>query len=341
MKILIAGLGSIGRRHLRNLLTLGERDILLYRTHRSTLPDEELAGLPVESDLDTALAQKPDAVIISNPTALHLEVAIPAALAGCHLFLEKPISHSLERIAELRAAVQKGGGQVLVGFQFRFHPGLRQVKRWLEAGEIGRPLSVRAHWGEYLPGWHPWEDYHQGYSARADLGGGVVLTLCHPLDYLRCLLGEVSELWAFTGSLSDLKLNVEDTAEIGLRFAGSPGTYPGALGSVHLDYNQRPAAHRLEIVGTGGTILWDNASGAAQLITAGYSDKSATPLQTRYFNPPDDFERNHLFLEQMRHFIDVINGHSHPLCTLQDGIKALELALSVHQSQNEHRLITF
>ena len=92
MKFLIAGFGSIGRRHLRNLQALGERDILLYRSHHSTLPDEEIAGLPVETDLKAALAHHPDAVIISNPTALHLDVAIPAAQAGCAILLEKPIA---------------------------------------------------------------------------------------------------------------------------------------------------------------------------------------------------------------------------------------------------------
>ncbi|MCU0486773.1 MAG: hypothetical protein MUC85_11775 [Anaerolineales bacterium] len=81
MKFLISGLGSIGRRHFRNLLALGERDIILHRTHRATLPDDELAGFPVETDLAKALAQGPDALIVTNPTALHLQVAIPAAEA--------------------------------------------------------------------------------------------------------------------------------------------------------------------------------------------------------------------------------------------------------------------
>src|SRR4030067_387205 len=124
---------------------------------------------------------------------------------------------------------------------------------------IGDPLSARAHWGEYLPGWHPWEDYRQGYSARAELGGGVILTLCHPLASLRWLLGDVKALWAFAGRLRDLSLDVEDNAEIGLRFADS------MLGSVHLDYNQRPSAHTLEIVGSQGTIRWDNADGGVHL----------------------------------------------------------------------------
>ena len=244
MRFLIAGLGSIGRRHLRNLLALGEEDILLYRTHRSTLPDDELSRFPVETDLSAALAHKPDAVIISNPTSLHMDVALPAAEAGCALFLEKPISHNLERMDQLEAALQNSGKPALVGFQFRFNPGLRTVRQMLDEQRIGRPLSVRAHWGEYLPGWHPWEDYRQSYSARADLGGGVVLTLSHPLDYLRWLLGEAELLAAVTAQLGGLDVQVEDTAEMLFSFES------GALGSLHLDYNQRPASHWLEITGS-------------------------------------------------------------------------------------------
>src|SRR5512141_493283 len=98
-KTLIAGLGSIGRRHMRNLVALGEKDIVLLRSHRSTMPEEDLAGYPVETDLAEALrTHKPDAVIVANPTALHLDVAIPAARAGCAVLLEKPISNSTARL---------------------------------------------------------------------------------------------------------------------------------------------------------------------------------------------------------------------------------------------------
>lgn len=326
MKTLIAGFGSIGRRHFRNLRALGVNDFVFLRSRRSSLPDDEIAAYPAETSLEAALAHQPQAVIVSNPTALHLDVAIPAARAGCHLFLEKPLSHNRERVDELQAAVAQGGGRVLVGFQFRYHPGLRQVKTWLAEGAIGRPLSARAHWGEYLPGWHPWEDYRRGYSARQDLGGGVILTLCHPLDYLRWLLGEVTGLWAFIGQESDLELEVEDNAEIGLRFAG------GGLGTVHLDYNQRPPAHRLEIIGTRGTIRWDNADGAARLWR---EDSSAWDV----ILPPDGFERNDLFRAQMRHFLAVTRGEEAPRCTLDDGIRALELALAAHRSAREGMLM--
>lgn len=336
MKFLIAGLGSIGRRHLRNLTALGEGNILLYRSHRSTLPEDELEGYPVETDPQAALAWKPEAVIVSNPTAMHLEAAIPAAEAGCHLLIEKPVSHSMERVSELAAAVQRGGGQVLVGYQFRFHPGLRKIAALLGESAIGRVLSVRAHWGEYLPGWHPWEDYRQGYSARSDLGGGVVLTLSHPLDYLRWLVGEVEAVWAFTGSSGDLTLDVEDTAEIGLKFAD------GALGSMHLDYNQRPAAHRLEITGTRGSLLWDNSDGTVRLFRAPDSRTAAddsTEPAWEVHPTPAGFERNQLFLSQMRHFLQVVRGEAQPLCSLDDGIQALRLSLAALSSAQEGKLV--
>src|SRR5512143_1722747 len=115
MKFLIAGYGSIGRRHLRNLRALSASgdapapEILLLRSHHATIPEDEVAGLPVETDIQAALAHRPDAVIISNPTALHLDVAIPAAEAGCAILIEKPISHSLEHIVAFQSAVQRGG----------------------------------------------------------------------------------------------------------------------------------------------------------------------------------------------------------------------------------------
>jgi predicted dehydrogenase len=326
MKILIAGLGSIGRRHLRNLRALGETDILLYRTHQATLPDEELAGLPVENDLQRALNHRPEAVIVANPTALHLDVAIPAAQAGCSLLMEKPLSHNLERIGELAEALRTSGARALVGFQFRFHPGLRKAAEILASERLGKPVSARARWGEYLPAWHPWEDYRNGYSARADLGGGVVLTLSHPLDYLRWLLGEVEALWAFTGRRGGLGIEVEDTAEIGLRFLS------GVLASVHLDYVQRPPRHDLEIVCTGGSLRWDNADGTLRVFEAASGD-------WEQYTPPEGFERNDLFLEEMRHFLALARGEVEPACTLEDGIQALKLALAALKSASEGRLI--
>jgi predicted dehydrogenase len=338
MKFLIAGLGSSGRRHFRNLIALGEKEIVLLRTRKATLPDDELEGYPVEADLNEALKKhRPDAVIVANPTAMHLEIAIPAAEAGCHILLEKPVSHSLERLDLLQKAAAKSGSKILVGFQFRYHPTLNRARALIQSNALGKLLTVHAHWGEYLPQWHPWEDYRQSYAARADLGGGVIVTLTHPLDYLRYLLGEVDSLWSFNGHISPLEVEVEDAAEIGLRFTN------GAVGGVHVNYFQRPPVHRLEIVGTSGTIRWDNADGILHFYqlpaTFGYfSDQPPAPVIDR-FSPPEGFERNQLFVAQTRHFIEIVRGETEPVCHLEDGVMALRLALAAYESQRMGQVV--
>jgi predicted dehydrogenase len=328
MKFLIAGLGSIGRRHMRNLLALGEMDIILYRTRKTTLPEEELTPFPQETDLQFALKKyKPDAVIVANPTSFHLDIAIPAAEAGCDVLLEKPISHSVARLDELESIVKKSGSKVLVGFQFRFHPGLVCAKQVISNGEIGRIVSAHVHFGEYLPAWHPWEDYRKGYAARADMGGGVVLTQCHSLDYLPWLVGKVESVWGFAAKLSDLEVDVDDTAKIGLRFDG------GALGSLHLDYNQQPPEHHFEIIGTKGTLKWDLSDGATRIYRVDKKVWEVYPL-------PAGWERNVMFMEQMKHFVSVVRGDVEPSCSLEDGVRVMKLIEAVYQSQEQRKLIS-
>ncbi len=341
MKYLIAGLGSIGRRHMRNLIALGEKDIVLYRTRKATMSDDELAGFPVETDLQEALNKhKPDAVIVGNPTSMHLDVAIPAAEAGCSILLEKPISNSIERLDQLEAAVKKSGSKVLVAFQFRFHPGLIRAKQLISDGEIGRIISAHVHFGEYLPAWHPWEDYRKGYAARADMGGGVVLTQCHSLDYLPWLVGKVDSVWGFTAKLSDLEVDVEDTAEIGLRFGS------GALGNLHLDFNQQPPAHRFEIIGTKGSLKWDLSDGATRIYRAS-SESLATSTgmgikaggEWETYPLPENWERNVMFLEQMKHFVAVVRGEVESACTLEDGVRVQQLVNAIHKSNAEGHMV--
>ncbi len=327
MKFLIAGLGSIGRRHLRNLVALGEDDIVLYRTHRGTLEYEDLEAFPVETELAAALAHRPDAVIVSNPTALHMSVAVPAAQAGCALFLEKPIASHPDDLRALEQVLGYRKNKVFTAYQFRFNPGLCKVKELLEQGAIGRPLTFACHWGEYLPDWHPWEDYRQGYAARRDLGGGVVLTLCHPLDYLRWLFGNVREVFAFTGKFSDLEVDVEDTADALFQFEG------GVQGSLHLDYFRQPKRHDLEISGTLGTLYWDYESSAVRLA----QDTQAE----RVFPASEGFERNQMFVDEMRHFIQVVKDQAEPLCTYADGRGALELAWGILQAGRYRQRVIF
>lgn len=325
MKFIIAGFGSIGRRHLRNLRELGQTDLVLLRSGRSTLPDDEVRELPVVTTIEEALALKPDGIVIANPTALHLPLAIPALEAGAAVMMEKPITGDPAEAAAAAETLKAGHGRFLMGFQYRFHPGLLEVKRRIERVEIGRVLSYRVTWGEYLPGWHPWEDYRQSYAARADLGGGVLATLCHPLDYCTWLFGDTARIWGYNGKISDLELNVDDVAEIGL-VHGS-----GVIGSIHLDYYRRVGRNDAEFVGTEGILRWRNDDGQVCLIKPNE--------ETEIWFPPEGFERNWLFLDEMRHFIEVASGKADPSCTVDDGLRSMQMIDAVRRSMAEGRFV--
>jgi predicted dehydrogenase len=326
MKICIAGFGSIGRRHFRNLQLLGVKDIILYRTNKSTLPDDEIKNIPVETDFQKVLDQKPDALFVANPTALHMDVALPAAKQGCHIFMEKPISHNLDQVKELIEVSKASGAKIFVGFQFRFHPGLMLISSLLKEEAIGQVVNFNCRWGEYLPDWHPWEDYRKSYTSRKDLGGGVVNTLSHPLDYLAWLFGKVTAVQAYVQHTSPLELEVEDTADAILQFVN------GLSGTVHLDYLQRPPQHTLEIVGMEGTIRWDNADGHVKVYRV--ENKQWETLQIA-----ENFDRNELFLSETQHFLAVCSGKAEPSCNLEDGIHAQQLALAIHKSSEEGRRV--
>jgi len=326
LTILVVGFGSIGRRHFQNLRSLGRRDLAVLRSGRSTLPEADSLDCPVVTTMEAALELRPEAAVIATPTAVHLDAALPLAQAGCHLLIEKPLSHSMRGVALLRQSVEESGARVQIGFQYRFHPGLQYLKQQLEAGSIGRPIYARAFWGEYLPDWHPWEDYRNSYSARRDLGGGVVLTLCHPLDYLRWLLGETQQISALVDHVSDLELDVEDLAEITLRFE------QGCVGSVHLDYFQSPAVHGLEILGSAGSLRWEASCGAV-------SRARADTGQDELLFTPQEFERNDMFLAEMKHFLRVVAGEESPVCSLDDGIEALRMSMAAIESSGKGKAI--
>jgi predicted dehydrogenase len=322
--ILIVGLGSVGRRHLANLQLLGWTDVRVLRSGLATLPDADLSGVPVVTRLEEALDPAPLAVVVATPTALHLPIALAAARAGAHLLIEKPVSHNLQGLDALSAEVSQRDLQVLVGYQFRFHPGLQQLKSWIDTGAIGDVVSAQVHWGEYLPDMHPWEDYRGGYAARADLGGGVLLTLCHPFDYLRWLLGEIDAVTAVAARRNPLGVAVDTCADVSLEFAS------GASGHVHLNFIQRPAEHHITFVGTTGTVTWNQGDHTARLFTAASGQWQASP-------PPVGFERNSMFLDEMRHFLACIHGDASSRCDLADAIASLLVAHEAREALSWRR----
>jgi predicted dehydrogenase len=314
-KFLFAGCGSVGRRHIRNLRSLTKGEIHAFRVRRESLGDfEREYGIRTFTELEEALDQRPAAVFVTNPTSLHLGVALKAAERGLPLFIEKPLSHSLEGVDELIRICEAKRLTAFVAYKMRFHKSIRKIKEIVESGALGRIISGRAHYSGYLPKWHPWEDYRRQYSSRSDLGGGVVLDATHEIDYLRWLLGEVTEVKSLVGKVGDLETDTEDTAEILLRFAS------GAFGSVHMSYAEQPEHRYCHVLGSKGSVYWDQLRRAVIL----HAD-NGKGWQT--FDEGEGHDLDRMFVEEMRHFLECLEGRSAPAVGLRDGKKVLEIAL--------------
>lgn len=342
MKILIIGLGGIGQRHTRNLRTLlGDSvEIIAFRVRQLThvvTPAmgadhdrnvEDVYNIHTFHSLDEALAEKPDVAYICNPTSLHVSVTRACLLAGCDIFLEKPVAASLDGTAELLDLARIHKRVVMVGYQLRFHPCVIRLTEVVRSGVLGNLLGVRATIGESLPSWHPYEDYRIMYAARADLGGGVVLSQIHELDYLYSLFGIPDRIYALGGHWSNLDIDVEDTASILMEVPLGSRLLPIQL---HQDFLQSPPSRQCEVIGDKGRVVMDLPSATVSL----YSQDAAAPNVFRVEN----FDRNNLFLDQARHFLRCLKTREKPIVDLADGIQSLRMALAVKQSITTHQLV--
>ncbi|MFQ5913470.1 MAG: Gfo/Idh/MocA family protein [Nitrospinota bacterium] len=327
MKFLVVGCGSIGRRHLRNLAALGERDLMGVDPdpERREAAGKESGARPFAA-FDEELAQRADVVFVTLPSALHLDVALTAARAGCHLFIEKPLACAWEGVDELIELVRSRGLTGFVGSNWKFHPAFGRMKGLLNGGAIGRVLTARFLFGQYLPDWHPWEDYRRTYSARKSLGGGVIFD-SHELDYAGWLLGPVEELTCSAARVSNLEIETEDVASLLLRFRS------GAVAQIQLDYLHRNYTRRYEFCGTEGTVVWDVNTRAVELY-------QAAEEKWRRWEIPRSYEGNTMYLEEVRHFLNCLNGRENPLTPLERGREVLELMLAAHRSSREKRTVS-
>lgn len=335
MKALFCGLGSIGQRHLRNLRAImgNEVEILAYRqrgggpvlnadmTVRAGADLESAYNLRSFTKLEDALNEQPDMVFVTNPNTLHLPVALAAAQAGAHLFIEKPVSHSLDGLDELSALVRQKQLAAFVAYQFRFHPGLQWIKHKVESGALGQLAAAHIVNGEYLPDWHPWEDYRETHPARRDLGGGSLRIQTHEIDYALWLFGMPSRLYAVGGHTSRLEVDVEDSVSMLMHCEQDGRAYPV---HVHLDYVQRPPQRVCEIIGDRGKLRYDYYA-----FRVDFDDLLTRTTESFGFSR---FERNQMFLDEMNHFLACVRGEQQPLIDIDEGIRSLQISLAAAQS---------
>lgn len=323
-KILVIGGGSIGERHLHNLLLLGEKDVVVVevKPERAAVLHKKYGTLVVGSLEEVLQTKKFDIVFVCTPSIYHLENALLFAERGCDLFIEKPLSHSSEGIDRLITIVKDKKLVTMVGSNWKFYPLFQKMKELLGAGAIGRVLSARCESGQYLPDWHPWEDYRSGYSANKKLGGGVLFD-SHEFDYLTWFIGDaVKKLSCFSAKRSNLEIDVEDTAAVIVEFTG------GVIGEIHLDYTQRFGQRNFEFFGETGTVIWDINSQKVVVKNKEFAEVS--------FPLADDYDVNTMYVEEVRHFLECVDERTETITPVAKGAVVVKLILAAKESAEKN-----
>lgn len=335
MKFLICGLGSIGQRHIRvirecissqsEIAALRSRNIDVVISDaleaRFGISPEKFYGIQCFKEVASAMAWGPDIVFVTNPIALHVDTAIEAARARCNIFIEKPLSHNKERIDELHRLVKEFRLKCMVGYQTRYHPAYKKIKSLLDDKMFGNLISANLHFGEWLPGMHPYEDYRISHAARQEQGGGVILCLSHEIDMAYWLFGRPERVYAVGGHLSGLELDVEDTADIMLTCRDDANRFPV---HVHLDFLQKPARRFIHIAGEAGTLEFNYYTNEL-VITQVASQK----VETIRF---EGFRRNDMFLGEIRDFVRSIQENEESPIGLNEGEDVLDICLAAKKS---------
>ena len=314
MKILFVGLGSIGQRHLRNLQRFGPFDYVALRATNRPLP-EEFARIPMKvvTRVEHAVAEQPDVAFLCAPAVVQQAVLEPLVHeTRCHFFIEKPIAPGLDGLAGLADVLDEQHRKSIVGYNLRFHPVSAVVREALRFGTLGKVCSVRASVGQYLPDWHPQENYRQGYSANRSLGGGVLLDLIHEIDLLYSWFGRPQVVKAIAGTVSKLDIDTEDTAAVVCRFDD------GIIGCIQLDYVQRVPARGGTIVGDAATLSYDLMKSECRIDRPG-----ADPVVHAFH----DFVRNDMYVAEVAHLFDAIETDGLCSPSLREGLDVLEFAL--------------
>ena len=314
-RILIVGLGSIGKRHLRLARELTPEAVIRILRHQaaSAVPDTANGCF---SSIDEAIAFAPQIAVIASPATFHIATAQALAEVRVHLLIEKPLSASLEGVTQLLETCHQQGTVLLTGYNLRFLQSLQRFRDLLGERVIGRVLSVRCEAGQYLPSWRPDSDYRQGVSARREQGGGALLELSHEIDYLRWVFGEVDWVKATLSRQSSLELDVEDTAHLTLGFVPVVDGHQ-LIGAVNLDFIRHDTTRLCTAIGEQGSLRWNGLTGVVEHFETGAKEWHELFRHQQ--------QRDDSYLAEWQHFLHCVNAKATPLVSAEDGLKVLQI----------------
>ena len=323
--ILVVGYGSIGKRHLTNILARKNMEVIIC-TKRNDLKKRKKKNVKIVNSIHEALSHKPTIAFVTNETSNHIKTSIELAKNGLDVFIEKPISASITGIDVLKKIVKNKKIISLVGCDHRFHPCINKIKNIIDEKKLGRVFSAQVESSSLLSDWHPYEDYRKGYAARNDLGGGIATTMIHELDFLQWFFGDIKEIFSVTKKVSDLEITADDISTMTMLFKN------GIIGELHLDYFARPEFKSCKIRGTKGTLYWNTDSNDVKIF---YNNQSKWKTIFKAKN----FERNQMFVKELEYFLKCVRNRNNTFNDVSEGKKTLQVILGAKKSSQTKKMI--
>jgi predicted dehydrogenase len=325
VKLAIVGLGSIGRRHLGNFHDLGVEALSAYDAAPAQR-ESAAAQFPFASVAPTleAALEDVDGVVVSTPPDSHLALAWMAAERGAHLMIEKPLTQSAEGVEALLSFCDARQLRVLTAYNWRYWPPMLLVERMLKEGRIGQIRAARTEYAYHLA-FHRYhdKDYRQFYMSDAKQGGGCLLDESHAIDYMRWLLGEITEVSAVVDRVSSLEISTDDIADLTVRFVS------GTVGNIHMNLFAWNIHSHFELLGENGVIQWHRSKNEIRVFD---------PKAGRWEVYPFTCQLNDMYVDEAKHFLEVIRGAA-PLCDGQDGLKTMRVIEAARRASAERRWV--
>lgn len=284
-EILICGAGSIGIRHAKNLVHLGYKNIIFLTKRKKIILNKRKLKI-YSSIIKLFKNNKPKIAFVTNETNRHISTAIKCANNGCDIFIEKPLTNIDKKVGQLIKIVNKKKIINMVGYMMRFHPIIKIIKKYISQKKLGDIYHFYSEWGEYLPFWHPGENYKKSYAANKNLGGGALLTLSHDIDLMQFFFGK-SKLVQIKKNKVGLKINANTNANIFIEFKKKMS------GLIHINFLQKKTERYLKISGTKLIVKFYYLENLLEI----YDKDKIKKIKLK------KFDRNNLFIDEIKYFL--------------------------------------
>ena len=331
MRFLVIGLGSMGKRRIRNLLALGYESIAGFDPRDDRRAEAESRyGATVFDNFETAVASfSPDVLIISTDPRLHMDYAEAGVKKSKHCFIEASVVEG-ERIAKLAKGLQSPSPVVAPSCTMRFFTGPAAVREVIGRGYIGDPLNINYLTGQYLPDWHPWENIQDFYVSNRETGGAREI-VPFELTWINEIFGDPEPISCFKDKLSDINADIDDIYHCLLRYPG------GLVANISIEVLSRPKATReLHILGSAGRLVYSSEDNCVRYLTLGDADWTRIPLDTGTIEK-DYINQEEPYISELDSFIKAVHQSDRFLFpnTLEDDARTLALLNQLEELSQE------